>query len=100
MTPEKNQGYTATAKEAAEVLGLSLSQFNERRRHDTWIYNVQDQTLGERVDPGLSRYRQKVKSLHLVTPTLAGRKPAGGRWEYNLEKLRRLRDQPWPGSER
>jgi len=90
-------GFTASAKQAAAFLGISVSQFNERRRLDTWEYDPQTRSLVRRLDPSSPEDRAAAPSLHVVCPTLAGRKPAGGVWEYSLDQLRELRERHWPG---
>lgn len=90
-------GFTATAKQAAAFLEISVSQFNERRRLDSWEYDPQARSLVRRLDPSSPEDMAAAPGLHVVCPTLAGRKPAGGVWEYSLEHLRELRERHWPG---
>jgi hypothetical protein len=89
MTERKLGGAT----EAAGVLGVSISQFNSMRLLDTYIYDpVHGMT---KVDPGRADLRPYLADKHLMAPTFAGRRHAGGRWEYNLVRLREYRCDGW-----
>lgn len=86
------------ASEAADVLGVSRSQFNAMRLRDTHIYDPVGETLTP-VDIERDDLREFLADKHLVAPTLAGRRQAGGQWEYNLELLRQYRHRGWPGAQ-
>lgn len=89
MTERKTGGAT----QAAKVLGVSISQFNSMRLLDTYIYDpVHGMT---KVDPHRAELRQYLADKHLMAPTFAGHRHAGGRWTYNLEKLREYRCDGW-----
>lgn len=92
-----------TATEAAELLGLSLSQFNEQRLAATYEYDPAERSLRrlpdqEELPEGVS-LRQYMKGLHLTAPTLAGQRRAEGSWEFNLTRLQQYRERGWPGAE-
>jgi len=91
-----------TAREAAELLGLSLSQFNARRRAVTREY---DPATGETFAlpskddlPEDTSLREYLRDRHLVAPTLAGNRMPRGSWEFNLTVLQEYREQGWPGA--
>lgn len=91
-----------TAQEAADLLELSLSQFNEQRLAATYEYDPVTQELTplpskEELPEGTS-LREYMRDRHLVAPTLAGHRRPGGSWEFNLTRLRRLRQNGWPGA--
>lgn len=92
-----------TAREAAELLGISLSQFNEQRLAATYEYDPAMNTLRalpdqEALPEGVS-LRQYMKGRHLTAPTLAGQRRAEGSWEFNLTRLQQYRQRGWPGAE-
>lgn len=87
-----------TAEEAADVLGISLSQFNHMRLLDTYVWNAQTESL-QQVDPDRDDLRAYLKDKHLVAPAFAGRRPAGGSWRFNLTRLREYEERGWPGAE-
>lgn len=90
-----------TAKEAAELLDLSLSQFNEQRLAATYEYDPasgEASPLPERGElPEGQTLREYMRDRHLVAPTLAGQRRPGGSWEFNLTRLQKLREEGWPG---
>lgn len=91
-----------TAQEAADLLDLSLSQFNEQRLAATYEYDPATQELAplpskEELSEGTS-LRDYMRGRHLVAPTLAGQRRPGGSWEFNLTRLRELREGGWPGA--
>lgn len=85
------------ASEAAELLGLSVSRFNALRLRDTHVYDPVEESL-TRVNRNRGDLREHLAEKHLVAPAFAGRRPAGGRWKYNLELLREYRRRGWPGA--
>lgn len=85
------------ASEAAELLGLSVSRFNALRLRDTHVYDSVEQSLTE-VNPDREDLREHLADKHLVAPIFAGRRPAGGRWKYDLTRLREYRREGWPGA--
>lgn len=85
------------ANEAAELLGLSVSRFNALRLRDTYLYDPVKESLS-RVNPNRANLRERLAGEHLVAPTFAGRRLAGGRWRYNLTRLREYRRDGWPGA--
>lgn len=87
-----------TAKEAADLLDVSLSQFNRMRLLDTYIWEPQTGAR-QRVDPGRDDLRDHLADKHLVAPAYAGRRLAGGSWRFNLTKLKKYQEQGWPGAE-
>lgn len=93
MTDEKLGGAT----EAAAVLDLSISQFNTMRLLATYIYDPLRGTT-ERVDPDRDDLREYLADKHLLAPTFAGHRYPGGRWKYNLAKLRKYQCNGWPGA--
>lgn len=90
-----------TAQEAADLLGLSLSQFNEQRLAATYEYDPatgEVSPLPERSElPEGQTLREYMRGRHLTAPTLAGQRRAGGSWEFNIDRLRRYRKNGWPG---
>ena len=91
-----------TAQEAADLLDLSLSQFNEQRLAATYEYDPTNQELAplpskEELPEG-TNLREYMDGRHLVAPTLAGKRRPGGSWEFNLTRLRELREGGWPGA--
>lgn len=95
--PRNKRGFTSTAKDAAALLGISVSQLNDRRRRDAWVYDPQEESLTRRLDPTCAHDAAAAPDLHLVSPTLAARKAAGGRWEYNLAELEAIQSRHWRG---
>jgi hypothetical protein len=85
------------ATDAAEVLGVSISQFNEMRLRDTHVYDSRTEECTP-IDPDRDDLRSFLEGKHLVAPAYAGRRPAGGHWEYNLHRLREYRERGWPGA--
>lgn len=86
------------AKEAAEVLNMSRSQFNEMRLRDTYIYDPIEQTL-TKIDRDREDLRDHLDGKHLVAPMFAGQRRIGGKWEYNLDRLREYRKHGPPGAQ-
>lgn len=90
------------AEEAAEVMGLSLSQFNEQRLAATYEYDPVSGSLSPLPAqddlPEEHTLRQYMRGRHLCAPTLAGQRRPGGSWEFNLTRLRALREHGWPGA--
>lgn len=86
------------ATDAARLLGVSLSSFNAMRAAETFIYEPTTQQLTKLTSEHLSN-RGFLSRHHLVAPTLAGTKRPGGRWEFNLERLRHIRENGFPGVE-
>lgn len=91
-----------SAEDAAEVMGLSVSQFNEQRLAATYEYDPVSETIAPLPDlddlPEGTSLRQYMRGRHLCAPTLAGQRWPGGKWEYNLTRLQMLRDEGWPGA--
>lgn len=92
-----------TAREAAELLGLSLSRFNEQRLAATYEYDPRAQQLlplPPREDlPEGQTLREYMEGRHLAAPTLAGQRRAEGSWKFNLTRLQQYRQRGWPGAE-
>lgn len=86
------------AKEAADVLGVSLSQFNHMRLLDTYTWEPQGRSR-TKIDPTRDDLREFLQGKHLVAPAYAGRRPAGGSWTFNLTRLRKYQEHGWPGAE-
>lgn len=91
-----------TATEAAKLLGLSLSQYNEQRLAATYEYDPRTQQLlplppRDELPEGQT-LREYMEGRHLVAPTLAGQRRPGGSWEFNLTRLQGLRENGWPGA--
>lgn len=86
------------ATEAAEALDLSVSQFNSLRLQDTYVYDPVQESL-TKVDPSRDDLRERLAGKHLVAPSFAGHRRAGGRWRYNLKRLREYRRRGWPGAQ-
>lgn len=60
-----------TAKEAAKVLGVSLSQFNRMRLLDTYVWKPQARAR-QKIDPERDDLRDHMSDKHLVAPAYAG----------------------------
>lgn len=88
LTHVKRKTY-GNAIDAAAVLDRSISQFNEVRRRSTFVFNPSKGRL-ERLG-GDHNKAVPIRDLHLVAPSLAGQRLPGGVWEYDLERLRRIR---------
>jgi hypothetical protein len=88
LTHVKRRTY-GNAIDAAAVLDRSISQFNEVRRRNTFVFNPATGRL-ERLS-GDNYKAVPIRDMHLVAPSLAGQRLPGGVWEYDLERLRRIR---------
>lgn len=91
-----------TAREAAELLGLSLSQFNEQRLAATYKYDLRTQQLlrlppRDELPEGQT-LRELIEGRHLAAPTLTGQRRPWGSWRFNLTRLQELREEEWPGA--
>jgi hypothetical protein len=95
---DNTPGEFGGAREAARILGMTVSSFNRLRLRVTQIY---DPVLGSvsPIDNGVEDLRGYTQEHHLVAPTLAGLKLPGRPWTFRLDLLRRYRDRGWPGAE-
>lgn len=87
-----------TAAEAAKTLGVSLSQFNGIRANLTYELDAVTQAVRP-LDPGRRGDRAYLRCVHLVAPAVAGHKLPGCAWEFNLPRLRELRERGWQGAD-
>lgn len=97
-----NNADIGTAQEAADLLDLSLSQFNEQRLAATYEYDPVTQELAplppkDELPEGMS-LRDYMRGRHLVAPALAGQRRPGGSWEFNLTRLRDIRERGLPAA--
>jgi len=76
------------AADAAEILGRGVSQFNEMRRRNTYVLEPRTGSLRRLEESS----RADARNLHLVAPSFAGQRLPGGSWEYDLERLRSIRE--------
>lgn len=86
------------ARDAARILGMTISSFNRVRLRVTYVY---DPVSGEVSSLDLSRndLRTFTEAKHLVAPTLAGTKLPGRPWTFRLDLLRQYQELGWPGAE-
>lgn len=107
-----------SARQAAEVLGRSTSQFNTLRERSTLEYDPLTGISRPLLDEGARRelYAQEVgdpsavrgrrdvvlehylRTRYLVCPALFGWKLPGGTWTFNLTALERLLREGPPGA--
>lgn len=83
--PESRYG---GAEEAAAILGRGVSQFNQMRRRNTYVLEPRTGSLRRLEETS----RADARDLHLVAPSFAGQRLPGGSWEYDLERLRSIRE--------
>lgn len=84
-------GRYGTAEQAAAIVGRSVSQLNEMRRRNTYVLDPRTGSL-RRLE---NSSRADARNLHLVAPSFAGQRLPGGSWEYDLERLRSIREHDY-----
>ncbi len=90
--------HKGTARNAAEVLGVSLSTFHRSRAAATLVVDytrggeIRELTAAER------RNRSWQKRQHLVAPALCGQQFPGRPWIFDLHCLRRQLGEEPPGA--
>ena len=89
---------TGTARDAAEVLGISLSTFHRSRATATLVVDHLSGTVRELSAPEQSDHPWQ-RRQHLVAPALFGQRLPGQSWMFDLRRLRRQLAEGPPGAE-
>lgn len=87
-----------TAKEAADVLGVSPSTLHRSREAATLVVDHQSRAVRE-LTPEERADRIWQRRQHLVAPSLFGQQLPGRPWVFDLARLRRQMHQGPPGAE-